>query len=357
MANLNTKNLNFIKNSELKKFLSHKNFSILNAMKRMNKTYEKFQIIINSKKEILGTLTDGDIRRFLIKGGSIQEKVEKCMNKKPLIGKIHENNKNISKINKINIFPAFLPIINPNNKIHSIIVAFEETNIDTAIIMAGGLGSRLGNLTKKIPKPLLKINGVTTLEKIIRNLERANIKKIYISVNYLKEKIIEFIKNKKFNSKIIFIQEKKKLGTAGSLSLIKSKIKSPITVINADVITSLSIASLIEFYNEDKPDAMIGAATYEYKVPYGVLRYDELGELLGIEEKPTQKNLIAGGIYVLNQKVINLLSFNERIDMPELLKIALKKDLKLGVFPIHEKWNDIGLPKDYLDLSKKKTAN
>ena len=97
---------------------------------------------------------------------------------------------------------------------------------------------------------------------------------------------------------------------------------------------------------------MIGAANYEHKVPYGVLRYNELGELLGIEEKPIEKNLIAGGIYVLNKKVINLLNFNEKIDMPELLEIALKKDLKLGVFPIHEKWDDIGLPQDYLNLKK-----
>ena len=139
----------------------------------------------------------------------------------------------------------------------------------------------------------------------------------------------------------------------GSLFLIKDQINSPIIILNADLMTSLSISSFIEFYNEDKPDAIIGAATYEHRVPYGILRYNELGELLGVEEKPTQRNLVAAGIYILNENIINLLEFNKKIDMPELIEISLKKGFKLGVFPIYENWADIGLPKDYYNLLNK----
>ena len=130
-------------------------------------------------------------------------------------------------------------------------------------------------------------------------------------------------------------------------------VEKGVIVLNADLITSLSISSFIEFYNEEKPDAIIGAATYEHIVPYGILRYNDLGELLGVEEKPTQRNLVAAGIYILNENIINLLEFNKKIDMPELIEMSLKKGFKLGVFPIHENWTDIGLPKDYYNLLNK----
>ena len=348
------KNIKVLKSKEIKKYISIKSLSTLDAMKRMNLTEEKFQIVVNSKKEVLGTITDGDIRRFLIKGNSIEDNVTKSMNKNPLIGKTKEDKLNYQKISKVNLYPSFLPIISKTNQINSIIISIVTSEVRTAMIMAGGLGSRLGKITKNIPKPLLKIGGTSILERIIKGLEQSGVNDIYISVNYLKEKIIKFITSKKFNSNITIVEERKKLGTVGSLSLINDKIKSPIILINADLITSLSISSFIEFYDENKPDAIIAAAIYEHKIPFGVLRYNELGELLGVQEKPIQKNLIAAGIYILNKKIVDLLDYNKKMDMPDLIERALKKGLNLDIFPIHENWTDIGLPEDYLSLLNKK---
>ncbi len=345
-------NIIYIRNVELEKYISYSKMTILQAMDKLNNTFEKFQIIVDENNHFVGTLTDGDIRRGLLNGYNLDESVKKCMKSKPISGQIRDEEKNIERINQVDSYPLFLPIINESLMLQGVLIKNVSISISNALIVAGGMGTRLGSLTKHKPKPMLSINGRPILEHCINKLEEADIKTIYISVNHMSEQIIDFIRSKKFKSEIVPIKETTKLGTIGSLYLIKNRINHPLLVMNADLVTSLSISNLISFYSSENVDGVITAATYETKVPYGILKYNQIGLLERIEEKPITKNLVAAGVYILNKKISALLSKQEYIDMPELLIKAVSNGCKISIFPIHETWKDIGNHKDYYESKK-----
>ena len=339
----------YVDKLELSKYISKSKLTIHEAMVKLNNTIELFQIIVDENNFFLGTLTDGDIRRGLLSGCNINENVSKCMNTKALLGEDGEEEKNIEKLRQVDREPLFLPIVNKDLFLEGLLIKDTVININHALILAGGMGSRLGDLTKNTPKPMLKIKGMPIIEHCIQKLEDANIAIIYISVNHMSDQIIDFINRKTFKAKIIPIKEESKLGTIGSLYLIKDKINFPLLVMNADLMTSLSISTLVSFYRAENVDGIIAAANYETKVPYGVLRYNTLGQLERIDEKPVFKNLVAAGVYILNQNISNLVNKEEFLDMPELLDKAIRQGYNIAVFPIHEKWKDIGKPEDYYD--------
>ena len=326
--------------------------TIYEALNKLNNTPELFQIIVDENNYVVGTLSDGDIRRGLLSGYKLDESVKKYMKSNPISGKIKNEAENIEKINQVEGYAIFLPIINEDLKLQGVLIKNITTGISNALIIAGGMGTRLGSLTKDTPKPMLNIDGRPMLEHCINKLEEADIKTIYVSVNHMSEQIIDFIKSKKFKSKIIPIKEESKLGTIGSLYLIKKRISYPLLVMNADLVTSLPISTLISFYRSENVDGVITAATYETKVPYGILKYNQIGQLQSIEEKPITKNLVAAGVYILNEKISELLNKQEYIDMPELLDKAISKGYNISIFPIHEKWKDIGNNKDYYESKK-----
>lgn len=345
-------NIIYIDNLELEKYISSTTMTIYEAMNRLNNTFELFQIIVDQNNFFVGTLTDGDIRRGLLKGYKLDDSVKKCMKSKPTVGQTKNETENVEKINQVDSYPLFLPLINENHVLQGILIKNSMSRINNALIVAGGMGTRLGSLTKDKPKPLLDIDGRPILEHCINKLEEADIKTIYVSVNHMSDQIINFIKSKKFKSKIIYIKEETKLGTIGSLYLIKNKVNYPLLVMNADLVTSLSISTLIDFYRSENVDGVITAATYETQVPFGVLKYNQIGLLQRIEEKPFTKNLVAAGVYLLNKNISGLLNKRESIDMPELLTKAVSNGYKISIFPIYEKWKDIGNRKDYYESKK-----
>ena len=174
------------------------------------------------------------------------------------------------------------------------------------------------------------------------------------------DKIFRYEESEILNNKDSFLEkiytksffEDQKLGTIGPLSLIKKEISSSIIVMNSDLITTLSIPAMVSFHKSEKLDASIAAALFETEIPYGVLKYNEIGKLNSIEEKPKIKNLIAAGVYILNKNVINMLKKNIPLDMPKLIDKAIENKLNIGVFPIHETWKDIGRPNDYYNMKK-----
>ena len=345
-------NIIYIDSLELEKYISSSKMTIYEALDKLNNTSQLFQIIVDENNYFVGTLTDGDIRRGLLSGYKLDESVKKCMKFNPISGQIKNEVENIEKINQVDSYTLFLPIINENLILQGVLIKNITTSISNALIVAGGLGSRLGSLTKHKPKPMLHIDGRPILEHCINKLEEAGIKTIYVSVNHMSEQIIDFIKSKKFKSDIIPIKETTKLGTIGSLYLIKKRINYPLLVMNADLVTSLSLSTLISFYKSENVDGVITAATYETKVPYGILKYNQIGQLQSIEEKPTIKNLVAAGVYILNKNISDLLIKQEYLDMPELLEKAISNGCNISIFPIHEKWKDIGNNKDYYDTKK-----
>lgn len=335
-------------------FLVDSHISLKDAMKKLEilteTGYETLYILENQK--LLGTLCISDIRRALIS--------RDISNSMPIVDFINENfhylvsNKKYSKeyLEKLKKF-KFIPIVDEQMNF----IKFENINKllskpNKVILMAGGLGSRLGELTKNIPKPMLKLGDKPILEIILEQFKKYHFYDFYISVNYKAEKIIDYFKDgKDFDVNFKYIKETKKLGTAGCLSLIKEEIKEPIILMNGDVICNIDFDKLLEFHKKNDFLVTIGAAKYSMNIPYGVL-VEENNVLKNIEEKPTKSYLISGGVYVINPEVLKLIPNNEYFDMPMLLDKLINTN-KVGVFNIESSWIDIGKIEDFLEVQTK----
>lgn len=219
------------------------------------------------------------------------------------------------------------------------------------IIMSGGKGSRMLPLTKNKPKTLLKIKNKPILQHILEKASDEGFSKIYISINHFGTKIKNFIKKSKIKKhlKINFIEEKKPLGTAGSLSLLKKKYKTPIVVINGDVITELKFRDLIQFHKDNKSDATMAVKMILNQIQFGVVKNDQ-SKIINLEEKPLDYSMVNAGVYVINHKVLSFLKKNSKIDMTQLFSLVIRKKLKVTAFPVHEKWVDIGNKENYKSL-------
>ena len=216
--------------------------------------------------------------------------------------------------------------------------------------MAGGLGKRMRPLTNKKPKPMLKINGVPILEKIILNFRDHGFKNFIIST-YYKSKIISdyFKKGQKLQVNIDYINEKKPLGTAGSLSLLPKKIIEPIIVANGDVLTKLNPSILLDYHQHNKFDFTVASINHTYQLPFGSIDIKN-NKIFNLEEKPNTVYKINAGIYVISSKIFKKMKKNINISMTNLIKTLILKKKNVGAFPIYENWDDIGNKETYKKL-------
>jgi len=319
------------------------NKTIRDAMYILNTREERFLLVVTKDRQLLGTITDGDIRRAMLKGIDINQKVRLCMNKNPIIS--NAPMKDLSFLfSKMNSTQKFLPIINKENKILSVLLEHSNQIERKALVMAGGFGKRLGNITKKTPKPLLKINSKPILETILVKLEEANYKKIYVATHYLHTKIEKFLKNRNSIADIEIIYEPNPMGTAGSINEIKNENFKSLTVLNGDIVSEINLDALNQFHSEKRYDLTLTVAHYSYKIPFGVVEFDKDYNYKSLSEKPIKKYFILSGIYCLSKKACSLATKNY-LDMPQLIDQASKLGYKIGTFPIYEYWNDIGTSK------------
>jgi len=210
------------------------------------------------------------------------------------------------------------------------------------ILMAGGIGSRLKPLTNNCPKPMLLIGGKPVLEIILNNFIEQGFYKFYFSINYKGEQIQNYFGDgSKWGVQIHYIQEKMRMGTAGSLSLLSIKTNEPIIVMNADVLTKINFDELINFHIEGQADATVVVYNYNFEFPYGVVKVNK-NKLIGFEEKPIYRNFINGGVYVINPYILNKIPKNSYFDMNQLLDNMLSNNEQILIFPITEYWIDIG---------------
>lgn len=348
---LNNFSKHLIKSDVLIKDAMHR-INELGSNGSLSSIMHKFLIIVNDNNKLLGTITDGDIRRLLLQGGSIDDSIKKAAMLKPKFGKIEKDKENILLLKSINHQISFLPIIDHLEKVCEVLI--ENTNEDnkkvTVVLMAGGFGKRLGNKTKTTPKPLVKYDGKPIIDYVIEVISKSNsVSNIIVSTHYLSDLIKKYIKSKNINIPIDIIREESPLGTAGCLSLIPEDDENKdLLIINGDVITNLNIDSLIASHNLTKNDATISAARYSHSIPYGVLKYNAEGGFIGLEEKPNINKYVSAGIYLLSSKFRSILLPNEAIDMPDLINRGKEIGLKIGVFAIHESWSDIGRPEDLI---------
>ena len=328
--------------------LLKENCKALEAIKIINKTEFYIALIVDHNFKMVGTITDGDIRRGLLKGYSLESEAKNFMNKDFK----YISEENMTKLNVNKFFDSgisLIPLLNKEGKVKELLkkedLLLKQNNlIDTAVIMAGGEGKRLMPKTSNCPKPMIKIKGKPMLEIILEKCINFGFKNFYFSVNYLKEQIIDYFGDgRKWGVKINYLTEDSPLGTAGSLKFIPKSIQNPYLVLNGDIITNLDLRLFVQFHKKYSASITVAAKYEANKIPYGVL-YTSGVELLKIEEKPIQKILVSAGVYIINPEILSLLNENEYYDMPNLITLAKKNNFKILTFPIYEYWQDVGRP-------------
>jgi len=317
------------------------------VLKRIDSSSFLFQIVIDEDGVLLGTITDGDIRRAMLHGVGLDDTAQQCMQPYPVTGQVGATAENHAKIGRLGSSRTFLPIVNAEGRVREILIGGENVGVKNAIVMAGGPGTRLGERTRTTPKPLLHVDDRPILEHVIKSLESSGINRIFVSVHYLAEQIERFVAERESEADIVLLYEHKRLGTAGVLGQLGEQApREPFLVVNGDVLTRADLSALHDFHVRHGHDGTIGVARFEVDVPFGVVHYDSDGLFAGIEEKPRISNFVAGGVYLLSPEFIGLVAPGQSIDMPELLNLGRNIGLRIGLFPIHEYWTDVGRPND-----------
>ena len=220
--------------------------------------------------------------------------------------------------------------------------------------MAGGLGTRLEPFTKVLPKPLIPIDGKPIINHIMESFKNSGSNTFYITLNYKSKILKSYFEELKHKYKIFFLEEKKPLGTAGALFLLKNRIAINFFVTNSDIILNTDYIDLYNFHIESKNDITLVVAAKEYEIPYGSCEISSNGNLLKINEKPKYNFLINSGLYLLNNKILKLLKKNNKIDMNELIELAIEKKFKIKIYPVSDKqWIDVGQWVEYKKIVEK----
>jgi dTDP-glucose pyrophosphorylase len=337
--------------------------TIFDAIQAIESSVRRFTVVVGGDFKLLGSLSDGDIRRHLISGGKLDDLAQKAMNKRPVTVPQHLNLAEIEKFMELKNV-VVVPVVNDNgtylDMIHTIDLHPESESsfgaLETfafAVIMAGGEGRRLRPLTNGIPKPMITIGDLPLLEHQIRRLAALGIRKVYIAINYLGEIIEEFFKDgKTFGIQIEYLKENEKKGTAGSLTLLGDLPDEPILLINGDIYTTTNFNELYEYHKHSNSVITIGAIDFRIDIPFGVIdTHDDV--VAGITEKPSQRFLCNAGVYALSPSALSLIPENLPFNMPDLIQTSLDAGLAIGAFPIYEYWADIGTPEDLEKVRKK----
>jgi len=321
------------------------------AIQRLHAGGKRISLVVDENRKLLGTVTDGDIRRSLIKHVTMDCSVTEVMNNTPSTALASESSDLImSKMKRRDLLS--IPLVDN----YGILVGLEtlqhlleKRRYDNPVfIMAGGFGTRLHPLTEKKPKPLLNIGNRPILETIIKQFIEAGFHKFYISTHYKAEMIRDhFGDGSSMDVNIEYLHEEKPLGTAGSLGLLPGSMSDlPIIMMNGDLLTKVNFEHLLDFHQEQTSLATMCVREYDFQVPYGVVEIKEQ-HVTTIVEKPVQKFFVNAGIYVLDQKLINKIDGKSYLDMPNLLEAQIENGQKVSVFPIHEYWLDIGRMEEY----------
>jgi dTDP-glucose pyrophosphorylase len=308
-------------------------------------------VVVDDKRRILGTVTDGDVRRALIRQVSLDAPITAVMAREPrtapsgstkeLVLQLMERHQ-ISQIPLVDAEGCVIGI----ETLHGLLHGKQRDNV--VFLMAGGFGTRLQPLTKNCPKPLLNVGDKPILEIIIENFVRAGFHRFFISTHYLPEMIRNHIGDgSRWNVEVQYVHEDAPLGTGGALGLLpRDVIQEPIFMMNGDLLTNLDFTKLLDFHISHSGVATMCVREHEHRVPYGVIEGDGL-RITSMVEKPAYRYFINAGIYVLSPSVLEDIASGQRIDMPALLQQQITQGRAVNMFPVHEYWLDIGRMEDF----------
>lgn len=324
--------------------------SIRETLKKIDSSSMQIALVVNDQKKLLGTVTDGDIRRGLLKGLTLDNAVESIVFRTPTTAKLSDSKESVikqaldKKLHQIPIVDADGCIISLK-EIEELVRSTQKTN--KVMLMVGGLGSRLHPLTQDTPKPMLNVGGKPILQTIVERLAEYGFVNIVMCVNYKAEMIQDYFGDGSlFGVSITYLIEEKRMGTAGALSLLLDKPEESFIVMNGDLLTSVNFENLLDYHAAQKAVATMCVREYDFQVPYGVVSI-EGNKVESIIEKPVHKFFVSAGIYMLSPQVIDLIPKKQYFDMPTLFEKLIATEQIFVSFPIHEYWLDIGRMNEY----------
>lgn len=331
-----------------KKILVSSSETIRSVLRTIDQQALKLALVVDQEDKLLGTVSDGDIRRAILSDASLEDQVATVMNTNPTIADISMTRESILSLMEKRELHA-IPVLN-----NQVVVGLEtlhgllhKPQYDNPVfLMAGGFGTRLKPLTDNCPKPLLKVGERPILETVILSFIRSGFTNFYISTHYLPEMIQNTIGDgSRWGVKIQYIHEDTPLGTGGALGLLPEDLPDlPVIVMNGDVLTKINFEEVLAFHNNKQSNATMCVREFEYQVPFGVIEENDF-KITDIVEKPTYRFHVNAGIYVINKSLISKVKKEEYLDMPTLFESHIGNDAH--VFPFHEYWLDIGRMDDF----------
>lgn len=330
--------------TDLKDLIVSQEATLLQTLVAIDKGAKQIALVVEDGK-LIGTVTDGDVRRAMLRGVTLEANVTEVMNKSPKTATLGDDEQAVMA-DQLSKSIHQLPVINDTGELVGLLTdvgLLKPEEVSTPVIlMAGGKGVRLYPLTKDVPKPMLKIGDKPILEIILRKLKAQGFKNVFISVNYLADVIEEHIGNGEWlGLNVQYLREDQPLGTAGAIAQLAGKLGEPFLVMNSDLLTNADLRQVINFHKKHEAKATLGVREYTFQIPYGVVNIDG-SEVGSISEKPIHRSMVSAGIYALEPSVLNLIEKGQYCDMPTLLDKIKDAAGKVVAFPIHESWLDIG---------------
>lgn len=333
-----------------KKTLIGPSQTIVEAMRIIDGSALQIALVVDEETKLLGVVTDGDIRRGILKGIQLDQPVARIM-----AGNFTSATETSSMEEVVALMKGKalnqLPVLDERGRVVNLKVLVDLISIpktdNEVVLMAGGLGSRLKPLTNDCPKPMLKLSDKPILEIILENLIQQGFNKFYISVNYKAEMIEKYFGDgEKWKVRITYLKEKRTMGTAGALGLLPGRPRDPLIVMNADLLTNINFSQLLDFHRVHKALATMCVRDYCFQVPFGVVNIDQ-HRLCSINEKPTHHFFVNAGIYVLSPETLDLIPKEKSYDMTDLFQDLINLNHDSIAFPVREYWLDIGRFDDY----------
>ncbi|WP_018344815.1 nucleotidyltransferase family protein [Cytophaga aurantiaca] len=334
--------------TQFDKYLINESSTIFQGLEKLNTNESLTLFVQNENGKIVGSLTDGDFRRGILKGISLEENIKKIMHDNFLY--LKQNKPDLQLIDKARKSSIrLLPILDENYFLNHVLDLKKQKSMlpIEAVLMAGGRGERLRPLTDTTPKPLLKLGDKAIIEYNINNLTAFGVKQVYISVKYLAEKIESYLGDgSKYNLTINYLKEEKPLGTLGSVSLVNEFHTDSVLVMNSDLFTNLNLEEFYNHFIESGASMAIATFPYVVSVPYGVLDTAH-SEVVSFLEKPTYTYQASAGIYLIKKDVLKDVPTDTFFNATDLMDLLISKNKKITYFPIVGYWIDIGKPDDY----------
>ena len=315
----------------------------------MDSNRRQFALVVDDSGRLCGLVTDGDIRRALLRGATVDSATTEVMNPTPRTAPEGSTNQQLFDL-MTDAGVRHMPLVTSHGVVTGYATLDEfvhpEVVSTPVVLMAGGKGQRLYPLTKDVPKPMLPVGGTPIIGIILERLRNQGFRDVRISVNYLAEVIEDYVGDgSSFGLRVQYIHESEPLGTAGALGALQGAMTESFLVMNSDLITHVDLRDLVAFHAKHGAEATVGVREHVIEVPFGVVNVED-SFVVGLTEKPLHRSLVSAGIYALSPEALSRLTPDEYCDMPTLLTSVMQSGNRVAAFPIHESWLDVGRPED-----------